>query len=76
MRNKPLPGIMKHSPMKQTEGPKMPKDHPVKPPPSVSHETVPYDGPKVIGGSAPNPAKTAVSIVKGVKNLYKKITDK
>ena len=32
MRNKPLPGMMKHSPMKQTKGPVMPKDHPVTPP--------------------------------------------
>ena len=32
MRNKPLPGMMKHSPAKQTKGPTMPKNHPVTPP--------------------------------------------
>ena len=32
MRNKPLPGMMKHSPMKQTKGPVIPKNHPVIPP--------------------------------------------
>jgi len=32
MRNKPLPGMMKHSPAKQTKGPTMPKGHPVTPP--------------------------------------------
>ena len=32
MRNKPLPGMMKHSPMKQTKGPVMSKNHPVTPP--------------------------------------------
>jgi hypothetical protein len=31
MRNKPLPGMMKHSPMKQ-KATKIPKDHPVTPP--------------------------------------------
>ena len=32
MRNKPLPGMMKHSPIKQTKGPVMPKNHSVTPP--------------------------------------------
>ena len=32
------------------------------------------DGPKFIGGSAPNPAKTLVSILKGAKNAYNFIT--
>ena len=32
------------------------------------------DGPEYIGGSAPNPAKTLVSILKGAKNAYNFIT--
>ena len=71
MRNSPLRAFA--SPIKNDKK-QIPKDHPVTPPASVSHETVPYDGPKVIGGSAPNPAKTAVSIVKGAKKLYQRIT--
>jgi len=32
MRNKPLPGMMKYSPIKQKLSVKMPKSHPVTPP--------------------------------------------
>ena len=63
MRNKPLPGMMKRSPMKQ---------HETRPLTENEKKTLKHGK----GGSAPNPAKTAASMYKGAKRLYKKITNK
>jgi len=74
MRNAPLKGFLKKSPMRQ-EGPKMPKDHPVTPPKKAKdYKTEKYDGPKVIGGSVSSPASDAIGIAKGVKKVYKHLT--
>ena len=72
-RTNALPGLTKKSPL-ENRPPIMPKDHPVKPPKQSSdYKTKKYDGPKVIGGSAPNPAKSAVNLFKGAKKVYKKL---
>jgi len=71
-RNKPLRGMLKASPIKQKgPGPTMPKDHPVKPPKLASeYKTEAYNGPKYIGGSAPNPAKSAANIAKAIHSYF------
>ena len=60
MRNKPLPGLYKSSPLRQHKLRSLTKEE----------STTLKQGKH---GSAPNPAKTAVSIYKGAKKLIKKL---
>ena len=65
MRNSPLPGLIKKSPLRNENNKEIKE---------VSHATEPYTGPKVMGGSAPNPAKTIMSIYNTGKRIYNKLT--
>ena len=67
MRNKPLPGLCKKSPLRQDNNP---GGHELRT--LTKSESKAFKQGK--SGSAPNPAKTAVSIVKGVRNIYKTLT--
>ena len=61
MRNKPLPGLCKSSPLHQHELREL-----------TPEESKAFKHGK--HGSAPNPAKTVSSIYKGAKKLYSKLT--